>query len=135
VGSGFVESDDYYRFEKERYWRSLELLCQLDIPLPSRILEIGGGQLAVLCKKLFADDCTVADISQEYVPPLRKAGIEFATINLLDAGSSNIEGKFDLIVLLEVIEHIPIPAYVVIDRIKAELEGHYLPYHAEFVQN
>ena len=59
VGAGFAESDQYYKLEKERYWRSLRLLCGLDIATPARLLEIGGGQMAVLFKKLFDDDCVV----------------------------------------------------------------------------
>lgn len=122
VGSGFFESNQYYKHEKERYWRSLELLCQLNIPTPAEILEIGGGQLALLCKKLFGDDCVVADISEKYVSPLRKYGIEFVTFNLMNPEAGKIERKFDVIILLEVIEHIPLPAYVVIERIKPLLK-------------
>ena len=118
VGGGFVELDDYYRNEKERYWRSLQLLCRLNIPAPARMLEIGGGQMALLCKSLFGDDCTVADISPKYVAPLMKAGIEFVTLNLMDPEAKEAGGEFDLVVLLEVIEHVPLPAYVVFERIK-----------------
>lgn len=123
VGGGFGESDDYYKYDKERYWRSLELLCQLDIATPARVLEIGGGQLALLCKKLFGDDCMVADISQNYATPLRKSDIELVTFNLMNPEASKIGGEFDIVILLEVIEHIPLPAYVVIDRIKPLLSS------------
>lgn len=126
VGGGFFESDDYYKNEKERYWRSLELLCRLNIPAPAKILEIGGGQLALLCHSLFGDDCTVADISQKYVAPLEKAGIELVTFNLLDPNTHRIASNFDVIILLEVIEHIPLPAYVAFGHIKRLLkpDGH-----------
>jgi hypothetical protein len=123
VGGGFVESDEYYKNDKERYWRSLELLCRLDIPMPARMLEIGGGQLALLCKKLFGDDCTVADISQEYAAPLRKSGINLVTFDLMKPEGSKIPGEFDVVILLEVIEHIPLPAYVVFERIKPLLNA------------
>jgi len=118
VGGGFMEADEYYKLEKERYWRSLELLCQLDIPHPARILEIGGGQLAVLCKLLFGDDCTVADISQTYIAPMQEADIRFVTFSLLNSKPNAIADEFDVVILLEVIEHIPLPGYVVIERIK-----------------
>ena len=122
VGCGFVESDEYYRLEKGRYWRSLELLSQLDIAAPARILEIGGGHLALLRKKLFGDDCTVADISTSYMAPLQKEGIEFVTLNLMDSRPDEIVGEFDVIILLEVVEHIPLPAHIVIERIKSFLK-------------
>jgi hypothetical protein len=123
VGGGFFESDQYYRFEKERYWRTLNLFCQLNIEAPARILEIGGGQLALLCKKLFCDDCTVADISQNYASPLQKAGIPVVTFNLMAPESDRIGGEFDVVVLLEVIEHIPLPGHVVMERIKPLLRS------------
>ena len=122
VGGGFFETDEYYRREKERYWRSLELLCGLGIAAPAKILEIGGGQLALLSKMLFGDDCTVADISQKYAAPFRSAGIELVTFNLMDPGASKINDEFDVIILLEVIEHIPLPAHVVIESIKPLLK-------------
>jgi len=118
VGAGFAESDEYYKLDKERYWRSLELLCQLDIPNPAHLLEIGGGQMAVLFKKLFNDDCVVADLSERYISPLRKEGLRFFQYNLLNPQSGNYEDGFDIVVLLEVVEHIPVPAHVVFDRIK-----------------
>jgi 2-polyprenyl-3-methyl-5-hydroxy-6-metoxy-1,4-benzoquinol methylase len=122
VGGGFFESNEYYRYEKERYWRSLELLCELNIIGPVKILEIGGGQLSLLCKRLFGDDCTVADISERFNSPLLKEGIKFLMLNLMQPARQNISDQFDVIVLLEVIEHIPLPAYVVIEHIKPLLK-------------
>jgi SAM-dependent methyltransferase len=118
VGVGFAESDEYYKLDKERYWRSLVLLCQLDIPNPARLLEIGGGQIALLFKKLFNDDCVVADLSERYISPIRKEGLRFFQYNLLNPRSCGHQEEFDIVVLLEVVEHIPVPAHVVFDRIK-----------------
>jgi len=123
IEGGFFESSEYYEEERERYWRSLEMLCQLDLPVPATLLEIGGGQLALLCKMLFRDDCVVADITQKYAAPLYKAGIEHVTLNLMDAEpAKTMKDQFDVIVLLEVIEHIPLPAYIVFERIKPLLK-------------
>ena len=122
VGAGFVESDEYYRREKERYWRSFELLCELNLPAPVDILEIGGGQMAVLRKMLFGDQCVVGDISSEYRAPLQKVGVESMIFNLMDPVPSEVGRKFDVVILLEVIEHIPLPPYVVFERIKQLLK-------------
>jgi SAM-dependent methyltransferase len=118
VGAGFAESDRYYKLDKERYWRSLELLCRLDLPSPARLLEIGGGQIAVLFKKLFNDDCVVADLSERYASPIHKEGLRFFQYNLLNPRSCDHQDEFDVVVLLEVVEHIPVPAHVIFERIK-----------------
>jgi SAM-dependent methyltransferase len=122
IGSGFIESDEYYQLERERYWRSLELFCELDIPTPCELLEVGGGQLALLCQKLFSDHCTVADVSDEYSAPVSKAGLNFTILNLVDPAPHHVGGRFDVVVLLEVIEHLPIPAHVVFDSLKLLLK-------------
>jgi SAM-dependent methyltransferase len=122
VGAGFFESDEYYRRDKERYWRSLELFCSLDIPLPAKILEIGGGQMAVLCKTLFNDECVVGDISENFTSPLREVGIRFVSYNLMNERNEIDSGQFDVVMLLEVIEHVPIPAYVLFQKIQKLLK-------------
>jgi 2-polyprenyl-3-methyl-5-hydroxy-6-metoxy-1,4-benzoquinol methylase len=121
IGGGFVESDEYYRRSRERYWRSLELLDQFEIPSPAKILEIGGGQIALLRKNLFGDDCTVGDISDEYTLPVKKDHIKFMKYNLMGLDSDVTDQQFDLVILLEVIEHIPLPAHVIFERIKSLL--------------
>ena len=123
IGGGFFKSDDYYRRDKERYWRSLEIFCTLDIPRPARILEIGGGQMAVLCTKLFNDECVVGDISDQFVAPILKQGISFTKYDLM-SDRNEVDGQnFDVVILLEVIEHIPLPAYVLFERIKRCLQS------------
>jgi SAM-dependent methyltransferase len=122
VGTGFCESDDYYRYDRERYWRSLELFSELNLPQPAKILEIGGGQLAVLCKLLFDDSCVVGDISEQYVAPLVQVGIPFMRYNLLEPSDSPSDEQFDCIILLEVIEHIPLPAYVIFENVQRLLK-------------
>jgi SAM-dependent methyltransferase len=122
IGGGFFESDEYYRLERERYWRSLCWFSQLNTPPPSSILEIGGGQLALLCKFLFGDNCTVADVSREYAAPLQRVGVDVIEFDLAAPGSSPMGREFDVVFLLEVIEHIPLPAHVVIERIKPLLK-------------
>jgi SAM-dependent methyltransferase len=122
VGAGFFESDDYYRYDKERYWRSLQAFSKLPIPSPARILEIGGGQMAVLCKSLFGDDCVVGDISDKFVAPLDRQSILSIRCNLMEEHHSEATEQFDVVVLLEVIEHLPVPPYVIFERIKKFLK-------------
>jgi SAM-dependent methyltransferase len=123
IGAGFIESDDYYKLDKERYWRSLEIFCDLDIPYPARILEIGGGQMAVLCSELFKDEVTVGDISDRFTAPLQKQNISFIPFNLMNEQNKNVDAEFDVVILLDVIEHIPIPAYILFERLKLILKS------------
>lgn len=122
IGAGFFESDDYYRLERERYWRSLQFFTRLSLPSPARILEVGGGQLAVLCKHLFGDDCTVGDISNRFSAPLDRQGIPLIECNLLSTDFPEAREQYDALVLLEVIEHLPLPPYVVFERAKSFLK-------------
>ena len=118
VDGGFFESDEYYRNERERYWRTLQLLCRVMPSAPARIFEIGGGQIALLCKSLFGDECTVGDISEQYILPIRESGIDFVTFNLTETDAREIGQQYDIVLLLEVIEHIPLPGYVVMEKLK-----------------
>jgi 2-polyprenyl-3-methyl-5-hydroxy-6-metoxy-1,4-benzoquinol methylase len=122
IGNGFFESDEYYRLERERYWRSLEYLARLPLRFPARILEIGGGQIAILCKHLFGDECEVGDVSDTYRAPLDKHGISFFNCNLLNDSYRGASNQFDCVVLLEVIEHLPIPPYIIFNRLKGFLK-------------
>lgn len=122
IGAGFFESDEYYRLERERYWRSLQFFARLPLPSPARILEVGGGQLAVMCKNLFGDDCTVGDISKRFSSPLDRQGIPLIECNLLSDDFPDAREQFDALALLEVIEHLPLPPYVVLDRVKKFLK-------------
>lgn len=77
--------------------------------------------MAILCKKLFHDVCTVADISDRFASPIRNSDIQFFEYNLMNDLPDGRQQQFDVIVLLEVIEHIPLPAYIVFNRLKSML--------------
>jgi len=121
IGNGFFESDDYYRRERERYWRSLNLLREVALPPPASMLEIGGGQLAILCNKLFGYECDVADVSNAFSSSVKRNSLKFFQHNLLTGEGDLTTQRYNVIILLEVIEHIPIPAYVILNRLKALL--------------
>jgi len=118
IGAGFFESDDYYRLERERYWQSLAMFAKLPLKSAANILEIGGGQLAVLCTKLFGDNCVVGDISDEFRQPLDRQSVPLIACNLLASDFPDAREQYDAVVLLEVIEHLPVPPYVIFEKLK-----------------
>lgn len=121
LGGAFAETADYYEPARERYWRSLELLCDIGLTGAERVVEFGGGQMAILLARMFGMDCTVADINADYRGPIDRLGIPFAIGSIADEPAIAGGARFDLIVLLEVIEHIPEPPYVTLEKLKAIL--------------
>ena len=122
LNSGFFEKNEYYVLEKERYWRSLQFFQRLNVPHPAKVLEIGGGQMAVLCKSLFADDSVVADVSKDYFAPLERQSIPCIECNLMDDRYDAAKEQFDVVFLLEVIEHLPMPPYVIFEKLQRFLK-------------
>ena len=46
----------------------MKRFCDLASPIPIDVLDIGGGQLALLCKKLWNDRACVADLDRRLFP-------------------------------------------------------------------
>ena len=74
--------------------------------------------MAVLCKNLFEDECVVGDISDKFCAPLNRQSIPFVECNLMCQEFPEAKEQFDVVILLEVIEHLPVPPYVIFERIK-----------------
>jgi SAM-dependent methyltransferase len=77
--------------------------------------------LAVLCKLLYGDECVVGDVSRRFSGPLDKHNIPCVECNLMDDQYEEL-GKFDVVFLLEVIEHLPVPPYVIFEKLKGFLK-------------
>ena len=118
---GFHELDFYYRISRERYFLTLGYLAGLDLPEPAKVLDVGGGQFAILASKLFGDEATVGDIGDDFRAPADIAGVPFTVCNLLEDDPPSFKGAFDLIVLAEVVEHLPVPPYLVLRKIRTWL--------------
>ena len=118
---GFHELNSYYERSRERYFLTLRYLAELDLPEPAKLLDVGGGQFAILASKLFGDEGTVGDIGDAYRAPADAAGVNFIVCNLLDDDPSSFRGAFDLIVLAEVVEHLPVPPYLILAKVRTWL--------------
>jgi SAM-dependent methyltransferase len=119
---GFHELDSYYEISRERYFLTLGYLADLDVPEPAKVLDVGGGQFAILASKLFGDDATIGDISEAYRKPADTAGVGFTVCNLLDDDPPSFKNAFDVIVLAEVVEHLPMPPYLILGKVRGWLK-------------
>lgn len=119
---GFHELNSYYARSRERYFLTLSYLADLDLPEGARLLDVGGGQFAILASKLFGYEATIGDIGDEFRAPADAANVSFTVCNLLDDNPASFEGAFDVIVLAEVIEHLPVPPYLVLRKVRRWLK-------------
>ncbi|MET0250749.1 MAG: class I SAM-dependent methyltransferase [Novosphingobium sp.] len=121
LGRSFVEDVDYYRQSEERFWKAFQEIESLGLAAGSRVLDIGGGIMAVLLSKLLHHDAIVGDVTPRAREDVQSSGLNFVAVDLFRDGQPPLE-PVDLVVLQEVIEHIPQPPYVVINRIKRFLK-------------
>jgi 2-polyprenyl-3-methyl-5-hydroxy-6-metoxy-1,4-benzoquinol methylase len=108
---------DYYERYRSRYRACIQRFCSLSPVEPIKVLDVGGGQLALLCNKLWNDHAYVADLPGPHVEYMKSHGVEAINWNLCksDAPCAAI---FDVIFFSEVIEHLPIPGHVVLQRLR-----------------
>jgi SAM-dependent methyltransferase len=116
-------SPDYYSRYRLRYQTFLRSFCELAPPTAVNVLDIGGGQLALLCKHLWADRASAADINigGPLFDYLRSQGVQTVQWNLCKAEQPFTE-QFDFIFFSEVIEHLPLPGHVVLERLRRALK-------------
>lgn len=116
----FNESPDYYRRYRSRYEVLLQKYCQLAPQKIQSVLDIGGGQLGLLCKALWDDDAYVLDIGGLHWDYLRSQGLTVQQWNLCIDEPPFVD-QFDLVFFSEVIEHLPLPGHVVLAKLKLAL--------------
>jgi len=112
----FVEVDEYYHVYRSRYEQTLRRVAKLPLLKGARLVEIGGGQMALLSKDLFGDNATVWDLNAAYAQPLADKGIGFAQFDLLHDPSPPETSAFDALVMCEVVEHMPVPLYTIFEK-------------------
>jgi len=120
VGGG---SKDYHSRYRLRYETLIRRFCCLAPASPVNVLDVGCGQLALLCKHLWDDRAAVADINIDgpLFDFLRSHGVQTVQWDLCKAEQPFTE-QFDFIFFSEVIEHLPSPGHVVLERLRRALK-------------
>jgi 2-polyprenyl-3-methyl-5-hydroxy-6-metoxy-1,4-benzoquinol methylase len=117
VAGSFNEEPSYYPRYRSRYEAILERFAQMAAPNPLRVLDIGGGQHALLAKKLWNDDTTVADVTEDHLNYVREQGVETIRWDL-SREEPPFSDSFDAIIFSEVIEHLPCAGYIALERLR-----------------
>jgi 2-polyprenyl-3-methyl-5-hydroxy-6-metoxy-1,4-benzoquinol methylase len=115
-GRQFVEYRDYYKNSVNRFWSSFDRIQRLNLPPGAKVIDIGGGIMAVLLAKILGLDAAVGDVNRRGFEDVAGHKVRFHDVDLLSDQRVPDE-QFDLVVLQEVIEHLPQPPYIVFDRI------------------
>lgn len=120
-GSRFFEEHKYYIRERPRYFNTLKYLLEKLGPSVDlsrlHVLEIGGGQISMLMKALFDSQAVIADVSDKYMDSVRRQGCDFRVCDLLHDDLPD-RNHFDLVILCEVVEHLPVPPYQILSKIR-----------------
>lgn len=117
IGNHFFEEPGYYVREEPRYRTTLEAIEALQLPRGARMLEIGGGQIALLGTRLLGLDATLGDVGDTYADAVTRHGVQFVRCDLVRDDLPQ-KDHYDLVVLCEVVEHVPIPLHLVLEKVK-----------------
>jgi len=118
---GLSAPPDYCSRYRSRYKTLMKRFCDLASPSPMDVLDIGGGQLALLCKKLWNDRACVADLLPPLFAYLETQGVETVQWNLCKP-LQPLVARFDIIFFSEVIEHLPLPGHIALEKLRRALK-------------
>lgn len=120
LGGTFQEEGDYYARYRHRYEAVIQAYAGLGGDHPLDVLEIGGGQHALLAHVLLGDRATVADLPGPHLDHLAGRGLTTTTWDL-QSDEQPFEAAFDRVFLCEVIAHVPVPTHLYLERIRRAL--------------
>lgn len=118
AGSRWQEEPDYYPRYRTRYEAVLRRFAAVAPAPPLDVLDVGGGQLALLSTKLWSDRASAADVVDTCFPVLQAHGVATFQWNIATQDPP-LRQCFDAAFLSEVIEHLPVPGHVALARIRA----------------
>jgi 2-polyprenyl-3-methyl-5-hydroxy-6-metoxy-1,4-benzoquinol methylase len=117
VKGQFNEEPDYYPRYKSRYLNVMKLYAEVAGPPPIDVLDIGGGQFATLATALWGDRSTMVDVGGKNYDYVRAQGVRPLEWNLCE-DRNPFKEEFDAVIFSEVIEHLPLPGHVILERLK-----------------
>lgn len=117
----FSEERAYYPRYIARYRDVLMLYADHAPSAPQRVLDVGGGQLSLMCKALWGDEAECADIAGPHFEYLNAEGVRAFEWNLSNTAAPE-ESRYDTIFFSEVIEHLPVPGYLPLERLKSAMK-------------
>ena len=117
TGIRWQEEPEYYPRYRSRYEAVMRRFAKRAPDRPVDVLDIGGGQLAFLAVALWDDRGCVADIDDTGFAGLRARGIDAFQWNVAIEDPPS-DRRFDAIFICEVIAHLPVPAHVVLRRLR-----------------
>ncbi len=111
----------YHLRYRSRYKECIQRFAALAPPTRCNVLDVGVGQLALICTQLWGDHGVVTDLPGPHLLYMAAHGLETHHWNLCKA-EPPFTAEFDCIFFSEVIEHLPIPGYVVLERLRKVLK-------------
>jgi SAM-dependent methyltransferase len=110
----------YYRRYRSRYKEIIKRFAALAPAHSVDVLDVGGGQLALLSNKLWNDRGVASDLPGPHLDYIARQGVETIHWNLCKS-EPPFTAKFDFVFFSEVIEHLPIPGHIVLERLQKVL--------------
>lgn len=111
---------DYYVRYRPRFKECVRRFAALAPDHPIDVLDVGGGQLSLIVSKLWNDRGVVADLPGDHLTYMADNGLKVIHWNLLKHDAP-VTAAFDFVFFCEVIEHLPIPGYVALERLRTTL--------------
>jgi SAM-dependent methyltransferase len=112
--------ETFYRRYQSRYKECIRRFAALAPSHPVDVLDVGGGQLSLISAKLWDDRGAVADLPGAHMLYMAGHGLKTFHWNLCKSDAP-FGAKFDFVFFSEVIEHLPVPGYVALERLRKVL--------------